>query len=140
MARRALFAMLAGALAFIFSAQLWGATPPAMLRTLDGKTYEGDLHFDADGQSLLMTSRSGTTTHVDLANVLEADFRVPPPALATQPIASVFIDGPLPQPRPGQDLGIANGSNSWSRKGALTIKIGATPVPDNGKNLPNAHM
>jgi hypothetical protein len=49
--------------------------PGATVRTLDGKTHEGDIRLDPAG--LTVTPKAGATIKIDLADVLHASFRDP---------------------------------------------------------------
>ena len=90
-------------LALLIGFVVAAAAPGGAVRTIDGKVLEGELSLAADGK-LLVRSRSGGQTKLDLSDILRATFRTD--AAADRPP----IDRPAtPQPSPrafaSQDIG-----------------------------------
>jgi hypothetical protein len=56
--------------------------PAGTVRTLDGKTHEGDLKFESSGQ-LTVRPKNGAPVKIDLTDVLQATFRDPVVRVAT---------------------------------------------------------
>ncbi|HEY7117398.1 MAG TPA: NPCBM/NEW2 domain-containing protein [Tepidisphaeraceae bacterium] len=77
------------------------------LRTLDGKTYEGELKLEQDGKiSIIPTHGPKPPAPIDLADVLYAGFRNPePPRIIAGPAATRTENGQLPTPWRASDVG-----------------------------------
>jgi hypothetical protein len=75
----------------------------ASLRTLDGKTYQGQITLESSGQISVTDPRSEKPVKIELADVLEANFggEVPKP----RPAAARVQAGQLPAPWEMLDIG-----------------------------------
>jgi hypothetical protein len=113
--------LLIPALAIALLATFPRAVRGDVLRTLDGKTYEGQIRFDASGDALTMQQTAGSAVRVKLADVLSAAFRATAPA--ARPAGAVGVERePIRAPWAPRDVGgpAAGGVRRTATKVTLT--------------------
>lgn len=94
------------------------SSPAATVRTLDGKTYDGEIKFDAN--QLVVTPRSGLDIKLDMSNILLASFKSTKPAA---PASQAAAPGPLGLPDSWQLRDIATNKPALAKYADRQFRI-----------------